>query len=136
MAKYKKSYNADTNKFEAVSDKPTPASNTRKKMKRAAEANKAKSPKSKPAALKSKGSAKAKAPIPKDRPKKGKESVKGLQLPSNERANASAASNKLKGPVPKKNKKPYTKGGNTGDKSKKGANQIATYIKKKKQLGV
>ena len=41
-------------------------------------------------------------PVPKDRPKKGKAPVKGLNLPSNERAKASAASQKLKGPVPKK----------------------------------
>lgn len=45
-------------------------------------------------------------PVPKDRPKKGKEPVKGLSLPSNERAKASAASGKLKnGKVKKKSEK-------------------------------
>lgn len=41
-------------------------------------------------------------PVPKDRPKKGKAPVKGLDLPSNAKANASVASQKLKGSVPKK----------------------------------
>jgi hypothetical protein len=78
----------------------------------------------------------AAAPVPKSRPKKAKAPVKGLNLPSAANAKASAASQKLKGPVPKKNKVGVTKGGNTGDKTKKGANQIATYVKRKKQLGV
>jgi len=96
----KKVYNADKNEFEAKKDSgSTPASNTRKKMKRAAEASKAKAPKKKAAA------AKEKAPIPKDRPKKGKAPVKGLDLPSTARANASVASGKLKNGKPGKGKK-------------------------------
>lgn len=132
----KKVYNADKNEFEEKKDTgPTPASNTRKKMKAAAK--KAKAPKAKKAAKAKtpKAKAKEKPPVPKDRPKKAKEPVKGLTLPSASVAESNAKTKQLKGPVPKKNKVGITKGGNTGDKSKKGANQIATYLKRKKQLG-
>ena len=79
----KRQYNADTNKWEekAPKTKPTPASNTRKKMKKAAEAEK-KKPTSAPKPAKKAAPKKEKkvAPIPRDRPKK-KEPVKGLRLP-------------------------------------------------------
>ncbi len=75
MAKLKRGdreYNQDTNEWNVKKkkDKPTPASNTRKKMK--SEAPKASAPKKS-------APAKKKAPIPKDRPKKAP--VKGLRIP-------------------------------------------------------
>ena len=80
----KRQYNADTNKWEdkTPKTKPTPASNTRKKMKKAAEAEK-KKPASVPKPAKKAAPKKEKkvAPIPRARPKK-KEPVKGLRLPT------------------------------------------------------
>ncbi len=110
-------YNADTNEWEV-----------KKPKKEAAKAKAA------PAKAKSKAKAATakKAPIPKDRPKKAKEPAK-VRVPSQAVADQAAKGTKLKGKVselPSK-QKPHTKGGNTGDKSKKGANQIATYVKRR-----
>jgi hypothetical protein len=129
----KRQYNADKNEWEnqKAKDGPTPASNTRKKMKKkaaAAKAAEAAAPKSKkkkseaPPIPKDKPK---KAPIPKDRPKKSTTADDVANSPDIK---------KLKGKVPAK-PGPHTKGGNTGDKTKGGANRVATYLKRKKQLG-
>jgi len=121
----KRSYNADTNKWEVVQPKtkPTPASNTRKKMALAAAAvaatqkaapkspvkSAAKPQKTAPIPAPRTTGAPAVAPVPKARPVRAeaeKKPVVGLKLPSVANAKASAASQKLKGPVPQKKTDP------------------------------
>ncbi len=97
----KKVYNADTNKWEEKKDSgSTPASNTRKKMNKAAEA---KAPKAKKAKKAVKAKAKEKAPVPVKRSVKDK-----VRVPSQAVADQAAKGVKLKGKVadlPSKKKK-------------------------------
>lgn len=120
----KRSYNADTNKWEVVQPKtkPTPASNTRKKMMLAARGAEA-APKAAPKAMSKSATRPQKmapvpaarpsradaAPVPKSRPVRdeaAKKPVAQLKLPSVANAKASVASQKLKGPVPQKKADP------------------------------
>lgn len=110
-------YNADKNEWEVKEKKtkPTPASNTRKKAKKASETKEAPKPKAKPKA-KAKPAPKKVAPVPKPRsarPQTVKESpvpkgnnpspgskkppVKGLKVPT-------GPTNTLKGKIKQKNK--------------------------------
>ena len=101
--------------------KHTPGSNTLKKMKRKA-AMEAAAKAGKPAADKPKvkkpKAKKAKAPVPRPR--------------SERPSTVEVVPKKV---VPKSGSKPITKGGRTGDFSKKGAAISAQYIKMRKQLG-
>lgn len=121
----KRSYNADTNKWEVVQPKtkPTPASNTRKKMAMAAAASASPQKPAPKAANKAAGKPQKSAPVPAPRPARvavaapvpksrpvreapAKQPVPGLKLPSVANAKASVASQKLKGSVPQKKEDP------------------------------
>ncbi len=69
-------------------------------------------------------------------PKPVKRSMKGKvsEVKPTGKPSAYKKVTQLKGKVPQK-PGPHTKGGNTGDKTKAGANRTATYLKRKKALG-